>query len=114
MANSDNEKQVDMVLNSIKKDKKTKNNDNSKKPDKEVKEKSEQRFQEKTTEDKTNNGIVIEPDKENKYTKTYRGYYLENINLKKLNKVSQQTGKDKSQLVNMALEFFFDNLTIKR
>lgn len=110
MANSDNEKQVDMVLNSIKKDKKTKI---SKKTDKEIKEKTEQRSQEKTTEDKANNGIVIEPDKENKSTKTYRGYYLENINLKKLNKVSQQTGKDKSQLVNMALEFFFDNLTIK-
>jgi len=109
LANND-EKQVDMVLNSIKKEKKIPKDNEQ---DKKEKDKESRPQEPNNNKDNDTNGIVIEPDRK-KNTKTYRGYYLENNNLKRLNSISEQTGKDKSQLVNMALNFFFDNLTIKR
>jgi hypothetical protein len=61
--------------------------------------------------DSTGNKLVLESER--KEEKVYRGFYFEQKQIDAIDRLARITGKDKSEIVRIAIDFLEDNVEVK-
>lgn len=67
-----------------------------------------------TSNDKSNsNNTKLVLESERKKEKIYRGFYLEQKQIDAIDRLARSTGKDKSEIIRIAIDFLEENVEVK-
>jgi hypothetical protein len=65
----------------------------------------------KVDRDSTSTKLVLESER--KEEKIYRGFYFEQKQIDAIDRLARSTGKDKSEIVRIAIDFLEENVEVK-